>query len=142
LEEGWVATESKPIMTRSEYLRPTWILSDKKIQIAAVEHETGIEFLFDLAKDIAIGVTTPIIVSILTKMWNKWRTSRTSSNPSKVEPSYIIEYVSEASPDGTIKTVKRIEIRGQVSTYKIGDQTAKALNELKELNRREDEPHI
>jgi len=131
LEEGWIATQSEMITTKTEsHNHNTWVLSHKEIQIVAVEHENGIEFLFPVIQEILVGVAATIVTSFIQHMWNKWGAARKAAYVPGGEPSYVVEVASEAFPDGRIKTVKRLEVRGPVSTEQIGDLTTKALTEV------------
>jgi hypothetical protein len=130
LEGGWVATKYEMAEAKNAYLHHrTWILTNDKIRIAAVAHETGMELLIDPVKEIAIGVATAGVTSVITWLWNKWRDSR-KDRANKVESSYVIETVSEVLPDGKSRKITRLELRGPVSVKMVGEHTANALAEF------------
>jgi hypothetical protein len=129
MEGGWTATQTKGIIPKNaRNTHRTWILSHDKIRIVAVDHETGIEFLYDPIKDIAVGVTTAAITSIMTWMWSKWNASRRLDK--KPESSYVREIITETLPEGGSRKIIREEFRGPVSTKKVREYTANALAEL------------
>ena len=130
LEGGWIATQSEMIQTKNaSFNHRTWTLSHDNIQIVAVEHETGIELLFDIFRDTGVSVATVGITSLIAWMWNKWRASRKLPGTNKVDPSYVRETV-EYFPDGRTKKSIREEIRGPVSAEVVREHTADALAEF------------
>lgn len=126
LEEDWVATRSEKIKTRAEsYDHNTWIFSHDQIKIGAVEHETGIKFLIE----IAAGVAVTVISSFVMRMWNKWGASRKKYYPNK-GVSFVLEINSKTFPDGRSKTDSRIERSGPVDQTIIYE-VEKALDKLR-----------
>jgi hypothetical protein len=128
LEGGWTVRRSDNIHTRQEPSQErnghrTWILSKDKIQIAAVEHEDGIELLFDMVKDVTVQVGTAAVTSLITLMWSKWRKSRGSR-----EDTYMKETL-KILPNGT-KVYTREELPNSVSSKGIEENVANALAEL------------
>jgi hypothetical protein len=120
LEGSWTATEHKS--EQGEYI---WILTHDKITITAKKYESGPEYMFiDIGKEVAAAA----IISLMTFLWNKWRTQRTTRV--KTEPSYEIETVLERFPDGRPKKVLREQIHGPVQAESIGETTAYALSKL------------
>lgn len=110
---GWTYTENPiNIETRFEWMRRSWTFTykDKKTEIAAVEHETGIEILVGITSGLAVEA----IVHFTKWAWQKWRASR-ALDKNKVEPSLIVETVTERSESGTVRTINKIEVRGPLA---------------------------
>jgi hypothetical protein len=110
---GWTVTASGHIQTRHDHIRDSWLFSDSKHEIAAVEHETGVEIL------IAVGVNvgSAAIVGFATWAWARWTESRKKKPPS----TFVAERIEERLPDGTELRVKRITVRGTLSPKQIED---------------------
>jgi hypothetical protein len=107
LEDDWVYTEvNELIETRFEHTRRAWVLRHVPTQteIAAVEHETGIEILI---LKIAAGIATTAIVGFVQWGWKKWNGLRLN----KVESAFVREKVTDRFPNGRIRTLERVELR-------------------------------
>ena len=100
----------------------------EKLEIAAVEHETGIEFLIDVFKDVSVQIATAAVTSLIAFVWTKWRATRKSSTPNSVDSTYVKETL-KISPDGT-KTYTREILPVTVSNKGIEENMANALAEL------------
>ena len=136
LEEGWIATRSNDIEARDGSSgHKAWTLThDKdKISIGAVAHETGIEFLIDYLREVAVGVATTAITSLMNSMWNKWRASRKLPGKNKIESTYVIE-AEKVLPDGSKKLIKENIAGGAVTTEQIHMHMANALSQLSKLS--------
>ena len=107
----WKVAAAGHIRTRHDHTRDSWLFSDGKHEIAAVEHETGVEIL------IAIGVNvgSAAIVGFATWAWARWTKSREKKPPS----TFVAERIEERLPDGTERRVKRITVRGKLSAKQI-----------------------
>ena len=108
---GWKVAASGHIRTRYDHERHSWLFSDGEREIAAVEHETGVEIL------IAVGVNvgSAAIVGFATWAWARWTKSRKTKPPS----TFVAERIEERLPDGTERRVKRITVRGKLSAAQI-----------------------
>lgn len=105
LPSNWSLTGKEEVTTRLERYRKAWILEHGELQIAAVEHETGLEIL----AGIAAGVGTAAIVGFTKWAWEKWKEYR--ANLSK-HPSFLfIEELIEQNADGSTRIYRRTELR-------------------------------
>ena len=110
---GWTYTENPlPIETRFEWMRRSWTFTykDKKTEIAAVEHETGIEILVAITSGLAVEA----IVHFTKWAWNKWKASR-AADTHKIESSLIVETVTDRTESGTIRTINKIEVHAPLA---------------------------
>lgn len=117
LPDEWSANYEELVKTRQEGQRRSWLLRHNSEEIAAVEHETGVEIL------IAFGVefTAAAIIGFTVWAWTKWRASRAGEIVSgqKVEPSLVLESVEERFPDGRSRITRRVEIRGPLNETEV-----------------------
>jgi hypothetical protein len=128
LPNDWTRHECpNPIETRFEWRRRAWVLrhSHSGTEIAAVEHETGIEILVA----IGAGLATEALVVLIKWGWGKWKATR-ANLPNKVEPSLILENVSSRTPDGRILTIGRLEMRGPLTSEEVARQVESALGPI------------
>ena len=118
MEGDWWPQQNSPIETRFDYNRDAWVLSHRSTgaQIAAVEHESGIELL---VTGIAVSLASTAIVGFVKWAWNKWKKIR-SSLPDRIEPSLQTEVVTEKFPDGRIRRTQRFEYRGPLDSELVG----------------------
>jgi hypothetical protein len=109
LPEGWRRdSDGFYISTRSEGPRNAWRLRNNGLDIAIVEHETGVEFLLG----IAAGVATSAIYDLMKWGWKEWQ-KRRESRASKVPTFLEIERMRRNS-DGTLLGSEVVRIRGPV----------------------------
>jgi len=131
-EASWLPTEVPQIETKHEYMRRAWIFSKSTDQIAVVEHETGVEILVGITAAVAAAA----IVGFTKWAWKEWKKLR-SSQPNdlgftvpNVEPSLVIEIVTDRWADGRIRTLKRSEVRGPVDAQVVGKHVEESFAEL------------
>ena len=110
---GWRVQNEGQIQTRHDSMRDSWLFSDGTHKVAAVEHETGIEFLLDMG----VNVGSAAIVGFATWAWARWKQSR-GTKPSS---TFIAEKIEDRLPDGTERRVKRITIKGELAASEIND---------------------
>lgn len=121
--EGWTFKKYDGyIDTRTAWQRSAWYLTyaDGETEMAAVEHETGMEILIGIVS----GVATEAIVAFVKWGWAKWKASR-AKEPQKIEPSLVIERVTERTKEGIIRTIDRLEIRGPLTSEEVGKYLSK-----------------
>lgn len=117
LFEGWRYESADRVETRFEHDRDAWGLSYEnaakdEIRVAAIEHETGIELLaIPIITGIISGVSTAAVVGLTGVLWKKWNESR---GPNKLPSSLILEKVENRNDDGSIQSVKKLEVRGPI----------------------------
>jgi hypothetical protein len=111
LPQGW-RQEGRHIdvQTRSESKRRAWHLRSKdQIDVAVVEHETGVEFLLI---SLAVGVATNAVYDLAKWGLKKWLDKRQGS--SKLPTFLEVERVRKAA-DGTTLGSERIRVRAPVA---------------------------
>lgn len=116
LPENWVCAEVEGFIdTKFDSDRRGWELRNSRadLRLGAIEHESGIELLVASGLSLGVGLAVPTIVGFVKWAWRRWRSTR-SSMTDRLDSSLVIEKVTERSPEGRIKTVNRIEIRGPV----------------------------
>ncbi len=109
--EGWRVQNAGRIQTRYDYTRDSWMFSDGTHEVAAVEHETGVEILIA----VGVNVASDALVAFATWAWDRWKQSRAA----KPAPTFVAEKIEERFPDGTERRVKRIIVRGEVTPSEI-----------------------
>jgi hypothetical protein len=118
----WVDDPStQPVQTRSEHQRPAHVLRHGTTEIAAVEHETGIEVI---VAGVAVNVASAALIGLATWSWKKWAEVRKKQQVpgfEKAEPALVLESVKEKSIDGRPKETVQIERRGPLSAEKVGE---------------------
>jgi hypothetical protein len=110
---GWRVMHEGHIETRHDHTRDSWVFSDGTHEVAAVEHETGIEIL--IAVNVNVG--SAAIVGFATWAWARWKHAR---GP-KPMPTLVVEKIEDRLPDGTERRVKRITVKGDVNAKEIND---------------------
>jgi hypothetical protein len=113
LENGWTAIAVDAVLVEEVGRNRAWVISDGNTQLAAVAHETGIEFLLNLGA----GLTLEALILFARWGWKKWNQSRSSKIPSSLQ----MERVTERLADGRIRVVEKIEIRGPLDARIVGD---------------------
>jgi hypothetical protein len=104
--EGWVEEAQEYVKLVSGGQHRAWIFSNGQMQLAAVEHETGLEILVG----IGVGIATEAIVSFSKWAWGRWWDARSPFQ--KVVPSLVAESIEERFPDGRARVIRRLEVRG------------------------------
>lgn len=104
---GWSVTSAGRIETRFEYERDAWVFSDGDHEIAAVEHETGVEILVPLG----VNLASAAIIGFATWAWSRWRTARAA----KPKSAFVAHKVEERLPDGTERMVTTVTVRDATS---------------------------
>lgn len=109
--EGWSVEPTGRIETRHDYDRDSWLFTGENNEIAAVEHETGVEIL------IAVGVNvgSAAIVGFAAWAWKRWDRARGD----KPASSFVAERIEERLADGTERMVKRVLVYAPVSEQDI-----------------------
>ena len=102
LPEGWRASRLGLIETRTEAERMAWHLTDGRVDLVAVEHETGLELLLI---PIAINVASAAILGFTKWGWRRWRELRQDPPHPKEDPSLVIEV---PRPDGGLSPIRLI----------------------------------
>lgn len=132
LNKDWSYVEvEEPIETRFEWTRNAWVLTHEptQTQIAAVEHETGIEILVSVGAGIVSTVAAEAIISFVKWGWGKWNSSRDSVS-GKVNSSLVVESVTDRFPDGRIRRVDRLEIREPLKADLVSSYVEQSLTKL------------
>jgi hypothetical protein len=109
--DGWRITHKGPIATRYDSTRDSWLFSNGTFDIAAVEHETGIEILIAIGENVASSA----LVGFVVWAWARWKQARAN----KPMPSLVVERIVERFPNGTERMVKRITVKGDTNAAEI-----------------------
>jgi len=114
LLEGWTATPGDPVKIVRRDRHRSWVLRRGSETVVAVEHETGLEILLPIATDLASAA----IIGLVVWSWKQWRDSRKPQirAGTKVEPTLVLEQVSERLPDGTIRSARKVEFKGPLTS--------------------------
>ena len=118
----WVEEPSTQfVQTRYEYQRSAHVLRHGATEIAAVEHETGIEVI---VAGVAINIASAALLGLASWSWNKWkqvRDTQTAPGLEKVEPSLVLEGVKERDNNGAPKEIVRVERRGPLNADEVSE---------------------
>src|SRR5919106_2468034 len=102
----WVdAPNTLSVQTRYEHQRDAHVLRHDATEIAAVEHETGIEVI---VAGVAINIASAALLGLASWSWSKWkevRDAQKASGVEKLEPSLVLEGVKERNEDGDPKEI-------------------------------------
>ena len=112
---------TQPVQTRTEHQRPAHVLRHDATEIAAVEHETGIEII---VAGVAVNIASAALIGLATWSWKKWTELR--KNPQdpvfqKAETALVLESVREKNIDGTPREIVRVERRGPLTAAKVSE---------------------
>jgi len=110
LPEGWRQdSDDYYINTRFAGTRRAWHLRNKDLDVAVVEHETGVELLL---APIAVGIASSAIYDLIKWGLKKWREKR-ESNPNK-SPTFLEIERMQRDPNGNLLGSEVVRIRGPV----------------------------
>jgi hypothetical protein len=110
---------TQSVQTRYEHLRVAHVLRHGETEVAAVEHETGIEIL---AAGVAVNLASEALIGFLSWSWNKWKQSRDAQKAQgieKAEPSLVLEGVKVRDHTGAPKEIVRVEKRGPLTADRV-----------------------
>jgi len=117
LPDGWDVGESEVVDTALEYLRDAWRIRSSLGDVAAVEHETGLEILVA----VGVGISVNAITAVVASAWKEWRRRRDETSESRptiserpAEDRLVFERIIE-SPDGT-RTHRRTSVPAHLVT--------------------------
>ncbi len=120
LPPKWDVGDQETVDTRSEYIRAAWSLRSKDGDIAAVEHETGLEILVVIGTGLAVNAISGL-VAVAWKEWRRrreqFRDHREKGPLPRSEDRLVVERTVE-SPDGT-RTYQKTEIPAALVTDRI-----------------------
>jgi len=111
---GWSATPGDPVKIVRRDRHRTWVLRRRSETVVAVEHETGLEILLPIAQELASAA----IIGLVVWSWKTWQASRKPQvrAGTKVESTLVLEEVSERRPDGTIRSSRKVQVRGPLTS--------------------------
>lgn len=125
LPDEWSILETDVVQSRRADANGAWLLGKgAEEELAAVEHETGVEFLLAVGASVA----STAIIQFVSWAWKRWCDSRKADIKAgmKVEPSFVLELVEDRFPNGQIRRTRKLEIYGPVEAEAI----ASAMREL------------
>lgn len=118
--DGWQVRSIREIHTRSDGQRRARVLAKGETELAAVEHETGVEFLVPVAQSVAAGLGTSALEGLLTWAWQKWgairqppATADGSGQPERCDPTLRLETATTANG---ARKLQRQDFSGPVTT--------------------------
>ena len=111
----WTVQLPVDIKTRSVGRRRARVFSREGSQLAAVEHETGLEIL---------GALAAIAGLIQFSVWayDRWKDVKPSVQPphGPNEPALQMTQIEERFPDGRERVIRSLEVRGQLEPDNLG----------------------
>jgi hypothetical protein len=126
LPKPWIVAEAPRIETRYEQQRLARVLKNDDEEIAAVDHETGLELLIivPFGVSVAAKLTADTISGFVKWAWGKWRQTRQHFterrfNGDRVEPSLVVEVKRAEGGDGRSETRAIMTFRGPLADVDI-----------------------
>ena len=113
LPDEWSILDTDFVESRRADANRAWLLRrGAEEELAAVEHETGVEFLLA----VGVSVASAAIIQFVSWAWKRWRDSRAAHIKAgvKVEPSFVLESVEDRFPSGRIRRTRKLEIYGPI----------------------------
>ena len=114
LLKGWTAAPAEAVKVVRRDRHSTWRLRTESETIVAVQHETGLEILLA----VGVNVASAAVIAFVAWAWKKWRESRAQQIRAgiKQEPTLRLETVEERLPNGRIRTSRKVELRGPLTS--------------------------
>ena len=135
LPAPWIVGETPRIDTRYEQQRLARVLKNDGEEIAAVDHETGLELLIIVPVGVAVAakLTADTISGFVRWAWGRWRETRQHFterrfNGDRVEPSLVIEMKKAEGGDGRSVTSAIMTFRGPLADVDIPTCLQQAAN--------------
>ena len=108
---GWTMASPVDIETKSEGTRRAWVLAGHGTELAAVEHETGLEILGAVA---ALATIAQFAVWAYDR-WKKVEPDPTAF-PGPNERTHLLSRTTERFPDGRERIIRTLEVRGPLDS--------------------------
>jgi hypothetical protein len=118
------------VQTRYEYQRDAHVLRHGATEVAAVEHETGIEVI---VAGVAINIASAALLGLASWSWSKWKQVRGAQQApgvEKVDPSLVLEGIRARNEDGGPKEIVRVERRGPLTVDKVSEHIRDFISEV------------